>query len=53
MALLKNEIRDLMGVVGSHVGCQDERLRLYLERKAERLVQPWADGAEGGVKQEC
>ncbi|KAF1954347.1 hypothetical protein CC80DRAFT_359264, partial [Byssothecium circinans] len=35
--LLKSDMRDLVGVVGSHVACPDKRLKIYVDRKAETL----------------
>ncbi|KAF2635491.1 hypothetical protein P280DRAFT_553731 [Massarina eburnea CBS 473.64] len=40
--LLRSDMRNLMGVVGNHVHCPDERLRLYVDNRAEMLVKPFA-----------
>lgn len=36
--LLKSDMRELMGVVGQHSNCPDARLRLYVQREADRLA---------------
>jgi cyclic AMP-dependent transcription factor ATF-2 len=36
--ILKSGMRDLMEVVSKHTECPDARLKLYLQRKADRLV---------------
>lgn len=35
--MLKGGIRELMEIVGQHNGCEDSRLRDYVQRKADRL----------------
>ncbi|KZM22462.1 uncharacterized protein EKO05_0000843 [Ascochyta rabiei] len=36
--MLKNSMRDLMQLVGQHTQCPDTRLKLYLQRQADRLA---------------
>ncbi|KAF2621863.1 hypothetical protein BU25DRAFT_426129 [Macroventuria anomochaeta] len=36
--LLKSGMRDLMELVGQHTDCPDARLKLYLQREADRLA---------------
>ncbi|KAF3041903.1 hypothetical protein E8E12_006334 [Didymella heteroderae] len=36
--MLKNDMRSLMELVGQHSGCPDTRLKLYVQREADRLA---------------
>lgn len=36
--MLKSDMRDLMELVGQHSNCPDARLRLYVQREADRLA---------------
>lgn len=36
--ILKSGMRDLMEVVGQHSNCPDARLKLYVQREADRLA---------------
>ncbi|KAJ4988412.1 bZIP transcription factor [Stagonosporopsis vannaccii] len=36
--ILKSDMRDLMELVGQHSNCPDARLRLYVQREADRLA---------------
>ncbi|KAJ4377020.1 hypothetical protein N0V86_006459 [Didymella sp. IMI 355093] len=36
--ILKSGMRDLMELVGQHSGCPDARLKLYVQREADRLA---------------
>jgi hypothetical protein len=38
VAILKSGMQDLMQLVGQHTKCPDTRLRLYLQREADRLA---------------
>lgn len=38
VAILKNGMQDLMQLVSQHTKCPDTRLRLYLQREADRLA---------------
>ncbi|KAF2028369.1 hypothetical protein EK21DRAFT_49002, partial [Setomelanomma holmii] len=36
--LLKGGMRELMDIVGQHTHCSDSRLKLYVQREADRLA---------------
>ncbi|KAF2108832.1 hypothetical protein BDV96DRAFT_455819, partial [Lophiotrema nucula] len=38
VAILKEDMRELMQVVGEHSHCTDNRLRMYVQREADRLA---------------
>jgi cyclic AMP-dependent transcription factor ATF-2 len=38
VAILKSGMQDLMQLVDQHTKCLDTRLRLYLQREADRLA---------------
>lgn len=50
VAILEEDLRDLMEIVGQHRYCLDNKLRMYVQREAHRVASRDPEGHVAGYR---